>query len=57
MKPSTAATFAIDTVKAVKQSMIENGIADAQFIYAACNKLAAMLSLPVETIVNIFEQA
>lgn len=55
MTTTTAANFAIETVKAVKQSMIENGIADAQFIYAACNKLAAMLSLPVETIIDIFE--
>lgn len=57
MTTQTAATFAIETVKAVKVSMIENGIADAQMIYAACNKLAAMLSLPVDTIVTIFEKA
>lgn len=57
MTTTTAAQTAIETVKAVKVAMINNGIADAQFIYAACNKLSAMLSLPVGMIVEIFEKA
>ena len=54
MNTQEAATFAIDTVKAVKAQMIEMGIADEQFIYATCRKLAAMLSLDLDTVVEIF---
>ena len=57
MTTTAAANFAIETVKAAKTSMIENGIADAEMIFAVCRKLSAILSLPFELVVSMFEKA
>ena len=50
-----AITFAIETVATAKTAMIQNGFVDAELIYATCNKLSAMLQLPIEMIIEIFE--
>jgi hypothetical protein len=55
MITTQAAAFAIETVKSAKFSMLENGIADAQMIYAVCKKLSSMLNIPFEMVVEIFE--
>lgn len=57
MNTQETANFAIETIKAAKVSMIENGFSDAELIYAVCNKLSSMLMLPFEIIVEIFEKA
>jgi len=54
---NTAANFAIETVRTAKNSMIQNGYIDEQLIFAVCNKLAAMLNLELNTIIEIFEKA
>ncbi len=55
MTTTTAATFAIETVKSVKSQMIVNGISEPKMIFAACNKLAAILGLPVSMVIEIME--
>jgi hypothetical protein len=53
MTPEQAAQFAIDTINSIKTAMINNGIADEQVAYAACRKVAAMLDLPLELVIDI----
>jgi hypothetical protein len=57
MTTTQAATFAIETIGAAKTSMITNGISDPKMIYAVCNKLSAMLSLPLDLVIDIMGKA
>jgi hypothetical protein len=53
MTPETAAAFVFETIAAAKQSMIQNGVACPQTIYAVCNKLSVMLGLELDTVADI----
>jgi hypothetical protein len=55
MTHTQALTFAISTIKDAKTSMIQNGITDAQTVYAVCNKLSSMLNLDLDTIIAVIE--
>jgi hypothetical protein len=57
MTTNNAITFAIETVKNAKVSMIENGISNHEMVYAVCKKLAVMLNLDLDTVVTIMEKA
>lgn len=57
MTTTQAATFAIETIKAAKTSMITNGVSDPKMVYAICNKLSAILSLPMDLVIDIMERA
>ncbi len=53
MTPETAAAFVFETIAAAKQSMIQNGVACPQTIYAVCNKLSVMLGIDLDTVADI----
>lgn len=56
MNTKEAAELAITTISDAKKSIIDNGYADAEIIYATCNKLSKLLNMNIEDIVAIFEK-
>ena len=57
MTTNQAVTFAIETIRTAKQSMINNGISGESVIFATCKKLAVTLNLEFSTVVAIMEIA
>lgn len=55
MNTQQAVTFAIETIRTAKQSMIENGVSDPKMVYAVCNKLAAILAIDITVVIEIME--
>jgi len=50
-----AATFVIESIKTAKAKMLAMGVSDPQFVYAVCRRLAVMLGLELDTVIEILE--
>lgn len=55
MTTQQAAIFAIETISTAKKGIIESGIADPQFVFGVCNKLASILGMSINEVVDIME--
>lgn len=57
MTPEQAAQFEMNTVATAKQEIIKGGYVDETLVMATCKRLADMLTIDIDTVIEMFEKA